>query len=226
MDAIGIVASAINSAAGGDVPVWLPDGASAVLDFKNGHYYADGSEQVVTDLLYSDEEHYNAFSFENIVNGVGLKGDWSNSSNPIFKPVIADGIIATGATIVLDFDLEDDAYIEVDLIDLPEFTNSEQIVFYSEEDQSYFRDAASAQTNLPDISSGDHKAAYTITPTKMAVSVDGGTVVTATPAMPSAAFTVVAVSMNINVDVLFSTLRSIIIYPAKADGELPALSSL
>ncbi|TIU62353.1 MAG: hypothetical protein E5W25_27035, partial [Mesorhizobium sp.] len=79
-------------------PEWVPDGATAFLDFVNGHYFAGGAERAVSTLLGGGFDPA-------AISGSGMRIIGSNGNRPkaigaLFSDLEAG--IAAGCTLLFD----------------------------------------------------------------------------------------------------------------------------
>lgn len=180
--------------AGGGSSEWLPEGAIAFLDFVNGHYYAGGAEQQNVADIFPVSS--------SIVPGVGF----TNGSAFMTTGAFFDAV-SPGATWVLEFE----GSIECSLLssDLASFSQgTSAFVNYSPPGDGVF------DATPPEIT-GRYRVACTLTGTKAARSIRGNPTISVT----GAGFTVASAFASVA-----GTLRSITIYPARADADLPGLS--
>jgi hypothetical protein len=188
-------------------PLWA-------ANFITGIYEVAGSSVSVGDV-FAENVDWGSFNPATDIDSSGLIG----------TPVLAGEALSSvlgGATYVanLSFDNAGSTRAQFDLLTLPDFGIENYVIQQRIENPSrnelYLNGATAPLTTA---TAGPHIFAMTISPTHLAISVDGGAVVQITGASPGA-FT----DFGINCSSL-SPVASITAYPVQADADLPALSA-
>lgn len=203
---------------GGDTPEWLPDGAIAYADFVNGHYYAGGAETTATSMFQSDTVDGDTFSPEKIESAVGYVSQADGSDTPAFSFVDTSAILP-GATYVIEYENGTDGLMY--LMEYTQDTYSTQWDAQTRFDGIRLRDTATTATDENPLSVGLHKWALTFDAAGLGLSIDGGSVLSVSPAVVNSPSNTVTGYFSNGV-----VVKSITIYPPVADADLPALSAL
>ena len=210
----------------GETPEWLPEGAVAFIDFENEHYYMDGAEVAVTDILGSDVPAGYTFDVGDI--GASGWGDPSSNLGAVFKGA-AKATLLAGATIVVHGTIDAGEFsggFVFTLFDTPDFNATYDILFNpgTVNMGDGFGGEAGIAENDGWTANAANRAAFTVTPTNMAYAVNGVAGV-GTPFNPqnwtSPALDTVGLTASAG-----CTIHSVTIYEPVADAALPALSAL
>lgn len=190
---------------------WVPEGAVAAADLENGRYYANGAETTLEAMFV--EDLVNWFPWDGSVGPGGL----TDGQNPALAPAVAAGLV-TGCTVVTTFDAVGEA-------DAPTVVFADS-GFLAEIDLVYgigaTRIAYDGNETTPAVAAaGVHKAAFTVSSTKLACSVDGAAVQTITA--PGGGYDVDGIWFLSDGE---TKLKSIAFYSPQLDAALPALSAL
>jgi hypothetical protein len=188
-------------------PSWVPAGALAWADFKEGVYSAAaGSIATLLDMWDKDYPELDTFDPANVVPGVGFTNDGANLTNAAAADILA------GFTVVVmvpdvGFPVQVTAY-ETDF----------SFEFYGKLKtlESEMGDYNDLVFDIP-TGSGRHEMKLTITPEKISMCVDGGPVFTGTPAIGAAL-------EKISLSAAQSTVERILFLPPQDDAVLPSLS--
>lgn len=208
--AIGIIASAQMSAAAGGAPEWLPEGAIAFADFQTAdHYYAGGETIAFADAFPTAAKDVDGLVIVSASGSKPLAGAFLAALALPFTIVAKLTKSTTSAANVMDLQTADPtAYAAV-------ATND---VFMTTDDG----DAAVLDTFGSFEDSTSQRVAGTLSAGKAARSTNGEVVVVDTNqtlVMPP--FTEASLRASYS-----GHIQQIVIYPAKADADLPALSAL
>lgn len=199
------------------IPEWVPEDAQQYADFTNANYWDDGIGSV-GDILTENSEFGSFDPGMDITPGTGV-----TASQPVFTNSVE--MLASGFTVICEF-TQNGQQLAFNIYDIPtwEFGGfSIEII----QDNAFGAtsiitvEGGSSANLVPITDAGVHKVAFTFNPTlaKIAVSIDGAAVVSATGSAPvDPAFNVVGINAN-------CTIQSIAVLPLKADAELPALSA-
>lgn len=208
-------------------PYALPDGTEPliVLDFKNGVYLVEGDPRTAEQII-AENTDYGTFEYSHIVADTGLVGmeGGPGGSNPL---IIGDPLtlIVAGSTLVMDFQLTDDAgsgAVTISLIDGVDYNTTYFSRASAATNATMLIDTLGTQVDGATLSISAHRQALTMIDGKIAASVDGGTLYTISPATawdPVPAVFVMGVGAH-------AILERIAIYPPQADGALPGLSTI
>ena len=206
-------------------PEWLPSGALAFVDFQNGHYYAGGAEVAdLTTIFGTDAGFGTTFSVDD-VSASGL----SFSSHPSFLgALLLDVLGADGSTSLFEVTTSDSGACEIALDTADSSDYNFELLALAETagvGASTFYNGASSipalSNNTDNTPHAINRVAMTISPTKLAMSVNGETAETAVP--------VDGTYVSLAAAIVFGGwgfLHSITVYPPQADADLPALSAL
>lgn len=208
-------------------PSGLPPGAIAYADFAAGTYYYGGN--TLSDFLVEDATNWGAFDPASLVPGEGLPSEQS----PILAPGLVSTLAADGATFVAAFFFAPNGNIQIDVTDFPDYT-AEYVVLLDTFSTSGIGSGGTLHLDLvvdggsnTSMTTGEHKLAFTFLPSgDVAVSIDGYAVRAASneaAGPPSINAMGLAIGASLSGSNYF---RSLVIYPPKANAELPALSAL
>lgn len=204
----------------------LPNGTEPLifLDFVNEEYESNGSTVLLGALLTENGDWGAWVPGTAVVHGTGLVG--SANANPVLTGDAFD-LAADGATILLEFGLVQDGtanslrYEMVDdLNDYNTYYGSGIVGDNELEAVSTIYDNSTTTNDLT-VAEGVHKAAFTMIDGKISRSVNGAAIKTINPADP---WTPPPLVMGFIVPPHF-VMRSVGIYPAQPDADLPMLSA-
>jgi hypothetical protein len=221
---------------GGLEPEWLPEGAVAFLDFKNGRYWFGGAEHTRQESIEENLD-WGAFDPSKIVGGIGIRATGASSANCAF--VLTSGAAAGllpaggGLTFVAEFfnaisGTTGQTGCTVEVLDLPNF-NVEwtcTLVTNANGSKAYAIGSTTGAT-LGEPPNGDHKVAVTMAPNHIVGSLDGEDVEAVGTVANNSGATHIAVNVSIFVPDATATsiLETLTFYPPQPDESLPALSA-
>lgn len=201
----------------------LPDGTEPFIfaDFENAVYLIDGEAATVQDILIEDNTYGTWNPATHIVPATGINN--ASGSSPVFTGD-ALTLILGGSTVVYEVEFLDasaSAIFLVEMIDWPDF-NTYYTSALKALSESFVGDNVAPNVEVPGSGSGLHKVAITFINGKIAWAVDG---VAQTGIDPAAAWTPAPnfMAMQVNSD---AVVKSIGMYPAQDDADLPTLSAL
>jgi hypothetical protein len=204
--------------AASSTPEWLPEDALAYAGLADGNYYEDGAEGAVADLFTEDENVAEFTAATDIDSGVGLTNATSDALGPVFAAGPAATILAE-ATVVIDFELENDANSNVKLVvlDSPAWEYLAQVKLGR--DTSFLADYVDTQA-LANPTVGTHRAAISVEHDRLAISIDGAAVVDfdLMPRTPT--------PNTVGITLAVATVSAVAIHPLALDADLPGLSAL
>jgi hypothetical protein len=216
---------------GGGTPNWLPAGAVVFADFQNDHYYANGSETNAVSLFVTELSNAGVeFDPTGITTGVGYQSASSPHGNRggAFAPAITEIFPAFTAVFDYDWDGTAGASISGEIFASPGYETD--VGYRTNQGPSHTSslidyDANITSTPEPGALVGANKMALTFSGSTghAAISMNGQTVSSldgVTVGSPANEF-----YFRIS-GVVGITLRSITVYPAADDTDLPALSAL
>jgi hypothetical protein len=223
-------AVAIAAAAGG-APEWLPDGALAFADFKNGNYYANGAETTLTDM-WAENLDWNSFDpVANVIGGTGLVST-GDAGNPTLARTIAGDLITSGFSCVVAFDpsAENGTFQRrfcIETLNLPDYDDEHRALLL---DDIFDPQAPEVSVQFDTFNddgdgiaaftySGDLKLGATFESTRMAVTASNHSVVTQ-PVTSPAALTDIAMQLQAGL-----VLETITFYAVKSDADLKTLTA-
>jgi len=222
-------AQMLNGSGGSGLP-WLPNGATAFLDFVNGHYYAGGASQAVGALLGAGFD-------PDAISGSGMLISFANGNLPkAIGDLLTDiaAALPAGCTVLLDMDFINEPYGFVMFIgDNTNWNTSSDGITIAADDTTY--DAHTLNIGTALTGTGVHKLALTLNRDvgggnyEYAWCADGAAALTTTKAY-AASWTVDSVwigSDGVDADQQLDTvyIRSITLYPALDPADLPALTA-
>jgi len=190
-------------------PGGLPPGAIAYADFKNGTYYYGGN--ALSDLFVENTDWASFDPAGKVVPDVGYVGD-GNADGPTLASALAAEFLSAGYTFVANVaSIGDGASFGSDFVALPDYDPDVSVVVNA--------------TGLPTVNSsvaGDphstpYRIAATLSPTRAALAINGGSAIEDT--YTHTGFTHVVLSFNASV------VEDITFYPPKNNTELAALSA-
>lgn len=215
-----VAASAWSAPDSGGGPIVMPEDAIYFTSFKNGTYW-NGGTTTLGAVWISDPNWGTWDSSATLVPALGLQNtssDGAFDSDPSLDPSLIAALKASGTTIVLDFTLETSGNVRFDL-----FKDDYSVEFFAEVahlGSNYIQAGAVFADSVTSLAAGPHRAAMTITSTKIAISVDGETTVAAT-------HTAVLADVNsFGLGVTLGVLDVVMFLPPRADADLPDLSTL
>jgi hypothetical protein len=220
---INALSSAFNgSSPGGDWPL--------ILDFENGSYTSANASYALGDVLASDTDWGNGGDLGILVPGTGLVDDTLASHSFHFSDTFVE-LVQAGPIVVVDFSVSGNPNcglycVTYEMVEWSEneiqLTNNPGGV----EVGNWVKDNDATTSALTGLSNGDHKIAMLFARNRLAISVDGATVVGLTdPAHSTELWTRFMLELR-NVDgaciVRSATFRD----PAEGEAALPTLSAL
>lgn len=218
------------------LPDWLPDGATAFLDFVNENYYAGGQARDIADLLGG------AFDPGSLgASGLYFDNPPFNTNRPIAIGALFDDIVAglaAGCTIVMEIDFNSLPYGSfINILDNPSYNAADEWVYTEADADVYVENQGVIGFTGSNSAFADTGGIKRIAMTfarhdggdyEYAVSTEGTAAATEVDTLPP--FTAVD-TINIGHDgdeaqILDDAfIRSITLYPAKLPADLPALSA-
>ncbi len=202
---------------GGATPEWVPDGATAFIDFTASHYFAGGAVVADPATLFAtpDENYGDSFDASNI-SSEGLAADQPRLAGAL----LTDANVLVGATIVVEL-AGAGANSQIYIVDSSAFNFN------------VFSDVGSGTATLTvgvdstEIAGNTtvgvlNRIAFTYTTSKLSLSTNGDTVGTKDVGGGEPWSTLRDVVLYGHYDFL----RSITIYPPQDDADLPALSEI
>jgi hypothetical protein len=204
----GNLALTLAAPAGLGSPAWVPSGALAWADFKDGIYSAAGGS--ITTLLGMWDKDFpdpDTFDPASVVAGVGLVHGGANLTDAAVADLLAGFTVAMRATDI-DFPVRVTAYDTG-------FAN--EFYGFHKAPNSELCDLNDLVFDIPTEDSGWHEMKLTITPVKMSMCVDAGPVFTGLP-VAGAAFEKISLLAS------RSTVDRILFLTPQDDAVLPSFS--
>ena len=223
---LGMLSYAEVRGGGGDTPEWLPEGAVAYADFVNGHYYAGGAETTAGAVFESETVNAVDYIPANIVAASGYESDAAVSCGAKFTDAVLTEI-GNEFTIVVEFSKAvNDKGFYFEFFDDPAWEKDYVFRVTGEVSGSGVLNYSSGGTTdvtLGQIATGAGKAAFTLS-TNMVMSINGSAIIDV-PASGSG-FNIGYFAMSSTASQGDIILKSITVYAAKPDGDLPTLSAI
>lgn len=188
-------------------PIWLPAGAAAYADFVGDNYYANGAVTTLGAMFENDEVHWHFWDGTTAVTGLV-------DNAPKLAPTVAAAFLP-GATFVFDWTISDGA-VTVEIL-ANDF--DPDVGFVAENATMILANYHGSESLSVGSAIGTHRAAVTITTTRIAVSVDGAAVQAATYTL-SGAFQLIGLRAQFD-----AVLKTVTFYEPKDNTALPALSA-
>jgi hypothetical protein len=221
----------VGEGGGGGVPEWLPDGALAFADFKNGNYYASGAEITLTDM-WAENSDWNTFDpVANVIGGTGLVST-GDAGNPTLARTIAHDLITSGFSCVVTFDpsAESGTYQRrfcIETVNLPDYDDEHRVLLLDDVFDPQAPEVAVQFDTFNDNGdgiatftySGDLKLGATFESTRMAVTASNHSVITQPVTSPSVLTDIV---MQLQADLVLETIT---FYAVKSDTDLRTLTA-
>lgn len=192
-----------------DDPGGLPEGAIAFADFKNGTYHY--GDNALSDLFVENTDWATFDATGKIIPGTGYVGD-GNADGPTIADALAANFLADGFTFVANVTaIEAGGTFGADFVDLSDYDPDVSVSLGES-------GGATVNSNIAgDAHSFPITIAGTLSPTRVACSVNGDAAIEDT--FSHTGFTHVVMSF------VLSTVEDVTFYPPKTNAELEALSA-
>lgn len=192
---------------------------TVLADFENATYTVSESPVALATLLAVDAVNWGGtYDASHVVENNGL----SNDTGPVFAGGLLAAMVA-GATLRMDIHVSAGLTLFMDFVDFPDWNTDWALNLHPDAPANLYNDdedLLSAET----MTVGDHIIAITVTPTHLALCVDGGTVVSAAVSAPASAWN--AVGFNLLASVAgASFIRSFKVYDPIDDADLPSIAT-
>lgn len=220
------------SGGGGTTPEWLPEGAVAYADFVNGHYWIEGSGQVAATAVLPNADTL-----------VDTSGYAFTGNSRRFSTAFEAKFLTPTFTIVIEIEAPASGNFNGYIVDVRDVSDSFEWYVSANNGPGaqigkvrFVTEAYDATTHSPSTGNAGQYSAGRIsrvaasrTAVGVSMSADGAAatvIATGLDAVPATAWAVLG-NWDVNVaGIQAFSLRSIAIYPLKANVDLPALSAL
>lgn len=207
-------------------PVASGDFTVGQMDAVAGVYTLDGEPCAIGDIIDLTEDAGNFDPLTDIDAG-GVIGD---EAVLYLKAPLLTTLLASGFTVVFDAYMTSSAILKIQAQDHPDEEFFAYCSFQQAPDEANI-DLYTTEDNSDVYTPGYplahdtiHRAAFTMTGTRMALSIDGGAVIV--NEHPGIAATFEAIKFSINSSLDDARLRSFAFYAPADDADLPTLSTL
>lgn len=210
-----------NGASPGDWPL--------VLNFQTGSYASATATYALADVWESDVDSGSGGDLGKLVPGVGLVFDQTlDNQSYRFADAFVE-LVNAGPIVVFDFSIDTDddgSGVQITGYDLANFNSGTLAVIRAAgPPSSFIRRQAGDFTYFDNLANGDHKIASLFSKDRIAVSVDGGAVVSANDISPDAFDRIMCVFSNTTSGNSLTLRSATVRDPAEGEASLPARSA-
>lgn len=216
-------------AVGESAPAWLEELRSPggdlptdALSFASANYLADEQESSLAELISFNADFPN--DPPNIEPGDGLHKSFNTIVGATRDAILA-ALVDSPVTVVMDFTFYSANPVKMEIYDNPGY-NTDIFIFFNSGGNGSVNTPGGA-TQINQLSVAHHRAAFVITPSRMAISIDGGNVIEGDAFSPPTepAPDTIGISAGDNGD--GATIHFIAVYDGEAsDNDLEDMSAL